>query len=142
MDLIGEAGMRTGRPWKGSHLVDRLEASGEAKKRARAILDNLGGELSVQEACGELGVGEARFHQLRERFLAEGVKGLEPRPGGRPPKVEPEGEKRMRELGDRVRELETRLKAEELRTQIALVMPHLLKDGPMPIPPCGRGKKR
>lgn len=134
--------MRTGRPSKGSHLVDRLDASGEAKKRARAILGTLRGELSVAAACGDLGVGEARFHQLRERFLAEGVKGLEPRPGGRPPKVEPEGERRVRELEERVKELERDLKTAELRTQIALVMPHLLKDRPVVMPPPGGGKKR
>lgn len=131
--------MRTGRPSKGDELVERMDASEEAKMRARAILGNLRGELTIQAACKELGIGEPRFHQLRERFLAEGVKGLEPRPGGRPKKPEPE--RRVRDLEERVRALEQELKASEIRTQIALVMPNLLKDPSLKAPRGRRGKK-
>ncbi len=132
--------MQTGRPSKGSQLIDRLDASAEAKRRAKAILGNLCGAMSIQEACRELGIGEPRFHQLRERFLAEGVKGLEPRPGGRPRRAQPE--RQVRELEERVRALEQELKASEIRTQIALVMPNLLKDPSLKAPRGGRGKKR
>lgn len=120
--------VKRGRPTKGSQLADRAEGSEAAKQRARVILQVVAGELSVVEACGELGVGESRFHQLRERFIEEGVRGLEPKMGGRPGKVLSEDQARVQELEGRVAELETELKAAEIRTRIAQVMPHLLKD--------------
>ena len=119
---------KRGRPTKGSGLADRAEGSEAARQRARVILQVVAGELSVAEACGELGIGESRFHQLRERFIAEGVRGLEPKMGGRPGRVLTADQARVRELEDRVTELETELKAAEIRTRIAQVMPHLLKD--------------
>jgi transposase len=120
--------MKRGRPTKGSGLVDRVDGSDAARERARVIIGVLGGELTVSDACHKLGIGESRFHQLRERFLAEGVKGLEPRFGGRPVKAESEEQVRVKELEERVAQLEKELKAAEIKTRIALVMPHLLKD--------------
>lgn len=135
--------MKRGRPPKGSGLVDRVEGSDAARERARVILEVLGGDLAVAEACHKLGIGEARFHQLRERFLEEGVKGLEPRFGGRPAKVEREGQAQVRELEERVAQLEKELKAAEIKTRIALVMPHLIKDEEEPAAkPKDKVKKR
>ncbi len=108
--------------------MDRVKGSDLAKERARVIIEVLQGELTVAEACARLGVGETRFHQLRKKFLSEGVRGLEPGFGGRPAKVESEEEVRVRELEERVAQLEKELKAAEIRTRIAQVMPHLLKD--------------
>jgi transposase InsO family protein len=120
--------MKTGRPPKGSGLVERLEASPGAKERAKVIIGTLQEELTVREACEQLGISEARFHQLRDRFLLGGMKGLEPRLGGRPRQGDPEAELRQMELEERITQLEKELKAAELRAQIALVMPHLLKE--------------
>jgi transposase len=120
--------MKTGRPPKGGGLVERLDASPEAKERAKVVIGTLREELTVREACEQLGVSEARFHQLRDRFLLEGVKGLEPRLGGRPRQGDPEAEQRQLEFEERIAQLEKELKAAELRAQIALVMPHLLKE--------------
>ena len=126
--------MKRGRPSKGSKLVDRVEGSDAARERARLIIEVIGGELTVVDACAKLGVGETRFHQLREQFLAEGVKGLEPRLGGRPPKVMSEDQVRVKELEGRVAQLEKELKAAEIKSQIALLMPHLIKDENEPEP--------
>ena len=121
--------MKRGRPTKGSSLVDRVDGSEAARERSRVILKVLAEEVTVAEACEMLGIGESRFHQLRERFLSEGMKGLEPRFGGRPAKVESEEQVRVKELEDRVAQLEKELAAAEIKTRIALVMPHLIKDG-------------
>ena len=120
--------MKRGRPTKGSSLVDRVDGSDAARERARVIIQVLAEELTVAEACDKLGIGESRFHQLRERFLNEGVKGLEPRFGGRPAKAESEEQVRVKELEGRVAQLQKELAAAEIKTRIALVMPHLLKD--------------
>lgn len=124
--------MKRGRPTKGSLLVDRVDGSDAARERARVILKVLAEELTVAEACEELGIGESRFHQLRERFLSEGIKGLEPRMGGRPGKVVSEDQSRVLELEEQVAQLEKELAAAEIKTRIALVMPHLIKDGDEP----------
>ena len=124
--------MKRGRPTKGSGLVDRVDGSDAARERARVILKVLAEELTVADACEKLGIGESRFHQLRERFLAEGVKGLEPRFGGRPARAETDEAVQVRELEDRVAQLEKELAAAEIKTRIALVMPHLLKDEEKP----------
>lgn len=133
--------MKRGRPTKGSGLVDRVGGSDAARERARVILMVLAEELTVSDACHKLGIGESRFHQLRERFLSEGMKGLEPRFGGRPVKAESEEQVRVKELEGRVAQLEKELAAAEIKTRIALVMPHLIKDGNEPDPKPKRGKK-
>jgi transposase len=132
--------MRMGRPPKGGALVEHLDASSEAKERARVIIGTLREELTVRDACEELGVGETRFHQLRDRFVLEGVRGLEPRFGGRPRKDE--DDPRVGALLERVAQLEKELKAAELRAQIAQVLPRLLKEPGRAAPQGGRGKKR
>jgi putative transposase len=133
--------MRRGRPPKGSGLVDGVKGSDAAKERARVIIEVLQGDLTVSEACARLGVGETRFHQLRELFLSEGVRGLEPGFSGRPAKVESEEGAKVRELEERVAQLEKELKAAEIRARIAQVMPHLIKDGEDPRPK-GKSKGR
>lgn len=134
--------MKRGRPTKGSSLVDRVDGSDVARERARVILKVLAEEVTVADACEMLGIGESRFHQLRERFLSEGMKGLEPRFGGRPAKVESEEQMRVRELEGRVAQLEKELAAAEIKTRIALVMPHLIKDGDETEPKPKNKKKR
>lgn len=133
--------MKTGRPPKGGELAGRTGGSAEAKRRARALLEAMRGGLPVAQACEEMGVSEARFYQLRDRFVAEGVAGLEPRLGGRPRKVPPEDDE-IKDLEARVARLELELKAAQLREQIALVLPRLARDAQVPAKKGRKGKKR
>jgi len=133
--------MRTGRPPKGSGLVDRIEGSAEAKRRAKAILAAMREDLTVRDACGQLGVSESRFYQLRDRFLLEGITGLEPGLGGRPRKEAPK-EAPVKVLEERVARLELELKAARLREEIALVLPRLVRKAGPPVKMGRKGKKR
>ena len=133
--------MKTGRPPKGGELAERAPGSEEAKRRAKAILDAMRGALTVAQACAEMGVGEARYYQLRDRLLAEGVAGLEPKPGGRPRKAPPE-DAQVKELETRVARLELELKAARIREQIALVLPRLARGEGAPAKKRRKGKKR
>lgn len=133
--------MKTGRPPKGSGLIDRIEGSEEAKRRAKAIISAMTEDLTVREACEQLGVSEPRFFQLRDRFLLEGITGLEPRLGGRPCKQPPE-DAPMKALEARIARLELELKAARLREEIALILPRLSRGAEPPEKKGGKGKKR
>lgn len=133
--------MRTGRPPKGGDLAERVAGSAEAKRRACAVLQAMRGELTVAQACAEMGVGEARFYQLRDRFMAEGVAGLEPGLGGRPRKAPPE-DAEVKALQARIERLELELKAAHLREQIALVLPRVARGAQIPAQRRRKGKKR
>lgn len=117
---------RRGRPPKGSGLVDDLDGERLAKEKLKAILGTVTGELSVPEACEELGIGEARFYQLRQAALAAAVNGLAPRKVGRPPKHVPEESLRVAALEEQVKLLEIDLQAACVREELAVAMPHLL----------------
>jgi transposase len=119
---------RRGRPPKGSALVEKFMGSDEGKERLKTIVATLTGELSVEEACEHLGVGETRFHQMRDEVLESGLAALEPKAVGRPREEESEEARRVRELEAKVDRLKLELHAADVRTMIALTMPHLLKD--------------
>jgi transposase-like protein len=119
---------KRGRPPKGSALVEKFAGSESAKEKLKVIVATLTGELSVEEACGHLGVSEQRLHQMRDEVLSAGLWSLEPKPVGRPREEETEEERKVRELQARVDRLELELHAADARTMIALTMPHLLKD--------------
>jgi transposase-like protein len=110
--------------------VDGLEGPDETKHRLRVILETLTGERTVAEACAELEIGEARFHQLRQQALQGALQGLRPGRAGRPRKEEPVAPGRVEELEQEVRDLEIDLQAARVRTELALTMPHLLKREP------------
>jgi len=121
---------KRGRPPLGLQHVDRMPGSREARTRLKIVLATLTGEKTVLEACAELGVGESRFHDLRNEFLSKGVEALEPRPLGRPPAPEPtELEKENLQLHHEVQQLKLELQGALIREEIAVVMPHLLKPG-------------
>lgn len=120
--------MPAGRPPKGPGLVEGLEGSGDAKRRLRLILETIAGTRSVSSACEELGIGEAAFHKLRNRTLQEAVEGLEPRPLGRPP-TESEEDEHVMELEAKVETLSRELKAAQIREELAVTLPQLLKEG-------------
>lgn len=122
---------RRGRPPKGPELVEHTEGSEAAKERLRIILETLAGTMSVAHACGLLGVGEARFHEMRMAWLQQSVQLMEPRPKGRPPTPEPSEEAReLQRLREQVLDLSIDLRAAQIREKIALVAPERLKPAP------------
>src|SRR5262249_55934413 len=98
----------------------------QAKERLRVILQVLTGELTAAAAQLQLGVSPSRFHELRRQALEGALARLTPAAAGRPPK-EPEHSEREQELLRRIDDLEVDLQAAFVRTEIALVMPHVLK---------------
>jgi hypothetical protein len=77
--------MPTGRKSSGIEQVELLPGSTVAKQRLEVFLANLAGQLSVAEACAQLGLHESRFFELRRRWLEDSVELLEPQQPGRPP---------------------------------------------------------
>ena len=65
-------------------LVETIEASPQARERARVILSTMARKRSVEAGCRSLRVGRTRFQDLRRRMLAAAVGALEERPAGRP----------------------------------------------------------
>ena len=119
---------KRGRPPLKLGHVDRLPGSDEARNRLRIILATLTGEKTIPEACAELRIGESRFHELRNEFLVKGVESLEPRPLGRPPDPGPsEMERENLRLHRENEQLKLEVQAAQIREEIALVMPHILK---------------
>ena len=93
------------------------------------ILASLTGVITVEEACRELGVGEARFHVLRREALEGALSALAPRRSGRPPAPEPSAEERqLTELRQKIEYLKLDLYASRVREKLALTMPHVLHD--------------
>jgi transposase len=98
-----------------------------AKLRLQTILKTLQGEITVAEACQKLGVGESRFHALRNEWLQAALELLEPRPLGRPPQaVSPDAEQLAR-LQAENQDLKQQWRLAEVREELARVMPHVLQ---------------
>lgn len=119
--------MPAGRPPKKDLHVQHLDGGEEQKQRLQVILKTLSGELSVVEACQQLGISEARFHVLRKQTLQAALDALEPGAPGRPPESPPP-DPRVTQLEEENKELKIELQAARVRTEIAVAMPHLLKD--------------
>ena len=113
------------RPNKGIEHVDALEGDASTKERLRTVLETITGDLSVEEACRRLSVSPSRFHELREAALAGALRALEPRAPGRPPGPTPDPQ--VEALTRKNAELEHELEAARIRTEIAIVMPHVLR---------------
>jgi hypothetical protein len=114
-----------GRYPAGPEYVDRLEGSEEAKQRAKVILQTLVGKLRVQEACDELKICEQRFHQLREEMLQAAVARMEAKPAGRPSR--PAEEPAEESLQEKLAGTEAELRAAQVREEIALAMPKVVR---------------
>ena len=112
--------MKRGRPPKGEKLVEELEGSEHAKVRTRIVLETIAEKKSIQDACDELGIKEARFHELKKEALAGMIESLEPKPAGRPAKMTKEEADRIAELEREVAKLQVELKAAEIREELAL----------------------
>jgi hypothetical protein len=119
--------MSRGRHPSGPGLVEGLECPEEAKRRLKVILETVAGTRPIAEACAELGLSEAAFHNLRKQALVCAAEGLAPRPPGRPRKDGDPEQQRIRELEEQVFRLKMDLQAARIREEIAIAMPHLLK---------------
>jgi len=120
--------MGRGRPGKGEGHVDGLEGPASSKARMKVILATLSGAMTVREASEALGLSEARFHALRQEKLQVWLDALAPRPPGRPPKEEEVEPSEVEFLREQVKELELDLQVARTRTELALTMPHVLKE--------------
>jgi len=125
--------MARGRRTLGPKKAGHMDGSDEAKRRLRVILEVIGGKRLVKSACEELGIGEARYHELEWMALQAAVEGLEPRPPGRPPTPASPLDPKLAALEEEVKELRIGLRAAQIREEIAVVMPHLLKPRPSPL---------
>jgi hypothetical protein len=68
----------------GIEQVELLPGSTAAKLRLEVFLANVAGDVSVAQACAQLGLHKSQFFELRKRWLQESVQALEPEPAGRP----------------------------------------------------------
>ena len=119
--------MSRGRPPSGPKLVEGLEGSELAKQRLKVILQTVAGDLSIPQACTQLNVSEARFHELRAELLQAAVQQLEPKPLGRPAQQVSSEAAQVAALQKQVTELKIDLRAAQIREELALLMPHVLK---------------
>ena len=126
--------MTRGRPPEGPNLVEKLDAPEDDRRRLRVILETIAGQRTVASACEELGIGAARFHELRTQALQAAVEGIAPRAAGRPAQPVEATDPKVAELEAKVRDLDLELRASHVREQIALTMPHLLKPESEPEP--------
>jgi transposase-like protein len=120
---------RRGRPPKGTELIPSLDGSQQAKLRLALILQTLSGQITVEDAAAQLGIGRSRFFALRDELLQQSLSSLEPKPTGRPPKEEPQSEK-VEQLQQEIHALKVDLRASQIREELALLMPHVLKKKP------------
>jgi predicted ArsR family transcriptional regulator len=122
-----EGEVRRGRRPLGPRLVEGLEGEVEAKRRLQVILETVSGDRSVEQACDELGIEKAGFHKLRQRLLEAGLRSLEPKAAGRPSSKAAEPDPRIAALEAELRETRLELMAAQVREEIAVAMPGLLK---------------
>jgi hypothetical protein len=86
------------------------------------------GDLSVQEAQKQLGIGHTAFHKLREKAFQLALEGMEPGHPGRPRRPsKTQEEQRIEELEAELLETRIDLEASRIREEIAIAMPHLLE---------------
>ena len=120
--------MNRGRPIKGLDNIEKLEGSEAAKERLKLVLGTLTGEISVEEACKVLGISRSRLFEIRKQALEGALKELQPSTPGRKSVQEDERDKKIQELEKLVDELETNLEVSRTRTELALTMPHVLRE--------------
>ena len=105
--------------------VGHLSGSELAKLRLTMILKTMLGEITVAEACAELGVCESRFHALRHQWLQEALELLEPRRVGRPAKLETDETHQIAQLEAALKGMQQDVEAAQVRQEIAEILPQL-----------------
>lgn len=91
------------------------------------ILETMTGELSVQDACQQLGIERSHFQDLRQRALAGAAAALEPQQPGRKPATVTVTPQELEQLRREKTELEDQLIAIQAGFEVALAMPRLLR---------------
>jgi len=124
-----------GRHPLGMQLAKATEGSDQACRRLKVMLETISGQKRIAEACEELGIGTAQFHKLRHKMMQGALMSLEPAAPGRPRATNEAVEERVAAMQEENRQLRIELRAAQIREEIALLMPHLVKV------PEGRGKK-
>ena len=119
--------MSRGRPSLGPDLADKADGSDQAKTRLKLILQTIAGEITAADASKQLGLSEARFHELRQQWIQDACAALEPKPLGRPKETTFEEEVEMLRLHRENQNLKMHLRAAQIREEIAIAMPHVLK---------------
>jgi hypothetical protein len=133
---------RTGRKPAGPQIAERLEGSPAAKQRLEVILATIAGQLTVPEACQQLGIGKSRFHALRNQTLQATLKALEPRPLGRPAKPTFPEQAEVEELQAELRRLHADLELAQLQLRLARIHPGLIGSQPAADDPAGKKNTR
>jgi hypothetical protein len=119
--------MGRGRRTDCAKLVDRLNGSAEAKARLKVILQMLGAGRTAGEAGLTVGVSERRLHSLRRRALQHALNSLEFQPVGRRTQQPSQHDVEIAALHAEVTRLRIDLRAAQIREEIALAIPQLLK---------------
>lgn len=119
--------MGKGRPSLGPSLADKVEGSAQAKARLKLILQTIAGEISVADACKQLGLSEARFHELRQQWMQDACTALEPKPAGRPKETTIEEEVELLRFHRENMKLRVHLRAAQIREEISIAIPEVLK---------------
>ena len=113
-----------GRPPLGPEIVDRIEGSEEARRRARILLEVMTGERSVDSACEALDVQPTRFEDIRKEAFGGLVAALEPKPVGRPPKPVDEAAEKLAALEEENKRLKIEIVTSHVREELAIGLPH------------------
>jgi len=129
--------MKRGRRPKKSALVDALAGPEPSKQRLRVIMATISGELSIPEACAQLGIQESRFFVLRAQALEGALKGILPGVPGRPSKEDTPEQAKLKEMQKRLDAMELELKATRIKMELAEALPAC-----SPPPPPAQKKRR
>jgi len=114
------------RPNKGLGHVDGLQGDPESKYRLKVVLATLTGEMLVDEAYDELGIGPTQFANLRKQVLQGALDALQPKPVGRPRRVTQRTEDEVEAMEQRIAELER--DEAILRSRLELAILPLLRE--------------
>jgi hypothetical protein len=121
---------RTGRKPSGPQIAKRLEGSPSARQRLKVILESITGQLTIPEACEQLGIGESRFHDLRNQTLQATLESLEPRRLGRPPKPTSPEQAEIDALKEELRRIHFELEVMKMQFNLARIHPGLIDGQP------------
>ena len=121
---VEPGGDTMGRPPLGPEIVDRIEGSEEARRRARILLEVMTGERSVDSACVALDIQPTRFEDIRKEAFGGLVAALEPKPVGRPPKPVDEAAAKLAVLEEEIKRLKIEIVTSHVREELAIGLPH------------------
>jgi len=107
-----------GRKSQAAPLLAPIQASEQARERAKAVLLTLSGQWSVKQALVRLSISRTRFQDLRRRMLCGALEALEPRPLGRPSNPVAEEDEQLVRLRQKVEALGHELRL--VRTSLEL----------------------